>query len=119
MLSFTSYKKEIKSVVNKTLVKDIADYVEALIDDVGPDWEVESHRQSVVSLIEEFMAEVANDGNITQYKVVCDRRNNNGKDLQAGLVKLDVTFRQKNCFAVTQILYTITLERKKKQPFKF
>lgn len=106
-----TFKRELKAVVSKKIVNDIAGMVEDIIIDLGPDWDSESQRLSAVQIIQDFVEEVGNDGQILQQKVICDRRNNKASDIDTGKYNLAITFKQKNCLVTTQLLYTVTLDR--------
>lgn len=97
-----------KNINSKLLFKEINDYVFEGINSNAVRWKDETHRKSFVEVIEEFLEELAENSKITQFKVMCDRRNNSMEDLEKGIVKLTIKFVQKNCLNISEIEYQIS-----------
>ncbi len=96
-----------KNVNSKTLYNLINDYVSEGINAGEIRWKDEIHRDSFVEVIEEFLREIADDGKITQFKALCDLRNNTMDELENGSVKLTIDYKQKQCLNTTEITYQI------------
>lgn len=103
------FKKELKGVVDKHIVKEICLFIEDAINDLGVDWASDSHRLAITQITEDFLSELQKTNSIEQFKVICDRRNNKSVLMEKGTFQFDVSFRQKNCLNTTQILYTINI----------
>jgi len=92
-----------KNVHNKALVKRIDEHVQAvamLIDLV-------SDIETVISLIEMMLEEEAENCKLEQLNVISDSRNNKLSDLKTGKFVIDLYYRHKNCFNITQLSFTI------------
>jgi hypothetical protein len=105
-----TYKKVVKSSTNKRIVNEVCEFVEHAEDDFGMEWGSESYREALVETLEMLLTDMMEKGDIQQYKVVCDRRNNTCHDTNRGIFKMDIFFKAKNCLNTTQILYTITTD---------
>lgn len=101
------FVKVLKSVNNKRIAQEIAQFVEEGIINFGVTWESDIQRQAFVEIVEDTMESYVEDGTIEQYKVICDLRNNKIADMERGIYKFDVTYKQKNCVNTTKILWTI------------
>jgi len=96
-----------KSVNSKRLFNEIHNFIEEGITFSGLMWSNESHRRAFLEIIEEFLGHYEKDGQIEQWKVICDYRNNRALDMNLGFHKLEIQYRQKNCLNTTILLYDI------------
>jgi len=96
-----------KSINSKLLFKEINDYIIEGINSNAIRWRDETHRVSFVEVVEEFLDNLANNSKITQFKVMCDKRNNSMENLAKGTVKITIKFVQKNCLNISEIEYQI------------
>jgi hypothetical protein len=101
-------KKTFKAIVDKHICKEIDEFIDSGIHDLGIRWSSDMNRQSFVEIIEDELQGYVEDGLIEQYKVIMDKRNNKAADMANGIYKLEVHFRQMHCLTVTKLLYTIT-----------
>lgn len=111
-----SYKvtKVYKAVNSKPLLKEVAGFVEEGLSEFGIQWDSEAQKETLVEVIEDYLSALLEvEGKIDSYKVICDRRNNKASDWEKGIYKLDILYKQKNCLNTTQLLYTITVNRKR------
>lgn len=106
-----NYKLTKKSVNSKRLFNEIHEFIEDGIVSGGIMWSGESHRESFVSIIEEFLEEFHQDGKISQCNVICDYRNNSPEEMDKGNYTLFVHFKQKNCLNTTKLIYNITCNK--------
>lgn len=104
-----SITKEFKAVNNKTLLTEVTKNMDDCVQQIGTSWNSESHRETVADLIDDWMMNLVDEGKIEQYKVLCDHRNNTTKAMESGVYKLDVQYKQKHCFNVTKVIYTIRM----------
>jgi len=104
----TTFKLTTKSVNSKVLFKEINEFIEDGIQTAGVLWSSETHRESFVDIVEEYLdVEFVETGKISQVKVVCDSRNNKMSVMESGVYNFDVYFRQNHCLNVTELHYTI------------
>lgn len=98
-----------RNVNSKTLFKEINDVAEDCIVNlsIGLRWTNEIHRESLLYIIEEWLENVAEQGKISQYNVICDHRNNTNTDFESGRPTITITYKQKHCFNTTTIDYEI------------
>jgi len=68
-------------------------------------WSNESLRQAAIDMIDSVMEEIANQGRISQWNVVCDFRNNKLSDMSAGKFNVTISYRQTNCLNTTVLKY--------------
>lgn len=96
-----------KAVHSPTLFADIHEYVREGLDETSINWDSETHRTSFVDVVGEWLVEKQEEGKLTQWKVICDTRNNTLEDMEAGNYNLDVVYKQRDCYSNTKIRYTI------------
>lgn len=96
------------NINSKILYAEINQFIEEGINDIGVRWANDTHRESFVEIIEEWLLEYAVKGKITQFNVICDKRNNLAKELANGNVIFDIEYKQTNCCNTTKIKYIIT-----------
>ena len=68
----------------------------------------DEEREDVADNIEYFLMELHLNDEITQGKVVFDKRNNSRAELDSGRYKLDVSYKEWNCLNLSTITYVIT-----------
>ena len=104
----TSFKLTTKCVNSKQLFKEVNEFVEDGIQSAGVLWTSETHRESFVDIVDEYLdGEFVEVGKMSQVKVVCDSRNNKMSAMDNGEFYFDVSYRQHNCRNVTELHYTI------------
>jgi len=96
-----------KGVASKSLHADVTDFVGGIINEFSVLWERDVHRDAILEVLEEKLDELALEGKITQYNVMCDDRNNNEVLADAGITNLEVHYKQDNCYITTVLLYVI------------
>ncbi len=106
-----TYTLKAKAVASKFLLKEISDFIGEIIEEFSILYQHDVHRDSILEVIEEYLAEYAQDGKITQYNVICDNRNNNMVLADAGITNLEIRYKQDNCYALTVLEYTIISDR--------
>lgn len=106
----TEWTRTTKAVNSKVLLNDISSFIEEGIDDMGVIWGSDSHRESFIGIIEEWLDEKSEEGKIEQYKVACDLRNNKVSDMEKGVFVLEVHYKQRHCANTTQLRYDIKEE---------
>lgn len=92
-----------KNVHRKATFERINEGVNAMMAYI----DLSSDIEGISSLIEMVLADEAEDGKIEQTNVVCDHRNNKISDLRKGKIKIDVCYRQRHCFNVTELNYIL------------
>lgn len=102
-----TWNRVVKSSNSKTLLHQITFLIEEGIDDMGIIWSSDTHRESFVDLVDDWLADKADEGLIQQWNVVCDLRNNKIADMEASRFILDIYFKQVHCVNMTQVRYTI------------
>lgn len=102
-----TYKVKTKAVNSKKLVAEICKFIEDSLEIV--DFSSAIHRTSYIQLIDEFIEDKHTEDKITQWKIVCDNRNNTLIDFDRGNVTLDIYFKQKNCLNTTHINYQLNI----------
>lgn len=100
-----------KSVNSKALFNEINDAIYDAIGSFGVKWTSESHRESFVEVIEDYLLEIEESGKIEQPKVICDKRNNRSFSNLAKEYLFEVYYKQPGCLNTTVIEYHI-LNRK-------
>ena len=109
-MSPTNLKTKMRNVNNKTLAQEIDKFMIEVFTIEHINWENPDHRDQVVEMIEFFFYELAAlTGKITQFDVICDRRNNPLTIKKKGKVNLTLKYQQKNCLNTTYLDYIFTL----------
>jgi len=104
----TTWTLKTRAVNSKALQRKISELVEEAIEESGVLWSSDTHRESFVEVVDEWLEQFADlTGEITQWNVICDLRNNKIADLESGTYTFDITYRQKNCLNTTQLQYEI------------
>ena len=107
MIKVPEYILKTRHVNSKRLLKQIAEFIEEIIVNFSIMWDSDVQRGAVLEVIDEYMEDLVEDKDIEQWNVICDSRNNKMSDIQKKQTHLDITYRQRNCFNVTEIKYTI------------
>lgn len=103
-------KTKTYNINNKRLFKEVDDFMVELFAAASVDWQNEDHREQIVDLIEETFHDLAaSTGQIVQFDVICDRRNNPRSIQKGNPLKMTVKYKQKNCLNTTVIEYELTL----------
>ena len=97
-----------RSVNSKPLYDKVLSFLEEGVYDFGVVWDSDSHRESFIYIIQDFLNEIQDDGKIEQVKVIGDKRNNKYTDMEVGIYHIDVYYRQRNCLNTTEIKMKIT-----------
>lgn len=69
---------------------------------------IEEERQDLADNLEYFMMELYLNNEITQGKVVFDKRNNTRADNESGKHTLEITYKEWNCLNFTTLTYVMT-----------
>jgi hypothetical protein len=96
-----------RAVNSKPLFEEIHDFIVTGMDDTGVNWASEVQRTAYIEMLDEFLAEVAEEGKIEQWDVRCNSRNNKLSDMNNGKFVVDVFYKQRNCLNTTQLRYEI------------
>lgn len=94
-----------KGINSKSLYKEINETIYESIVTLGVKWSSESHRESFVEIIEDYLLDLEEEGKIEQTKVICDKRNNKTFSSLADKIVFEVRFRQPGCLNITSIAY--------------
>ena len=105
-----TFTKKEKSVNSKHLVRAITDFIEEGITTSHILWSSDTHREAFIVVIEDLLFALEQTGRASQGNVICDARNNKIAQMDQGIYKLEVTFKQRNCVNLTSIEYTIKIE---------
>ena len=99
---------DFRSVNNKPLVDEIADFIDGLLD--GPSYLVadQFHREAVADVAFDLMQELQDINIVDNYKVVADARNNSQEELEKGTFNLEIYFKEHNCVNVTKLFFVQT-----------
>jgi hypothetical protein len=96
-----------RSINSERVFNKINEVVYESLSSLGVRWTSESHRNSFIEVIEDFLADLAEECEICQFKVLCDKRNNKTFSSQAKEFVLEIHFRQPHCLNVSKIEYHI------------
>ena len=108
------FSKVLKSVNDPSLAKEITDFVEEGMNELRFDWSSAAQRDSFIGILEDYIQDVGfgkDSPTMDQFKIICDKRNNKTLDTTNGKYHLDIEYKQRNCFNVTKIMYTIKLSQ--------
>ncbi len=101
-----NYTLKTRAVNSKRLLASIRGF-EQIFTEYQIVWSNEGMRQSVVDMIDGMMEDIANNGKISQWNVVCDFRNNKVSAMAVGIYNITITYRQTNCLNTTKLKYRI------------
>ena len=104
MSTFTLKTQHVNS---NRLLGDVCSFVSSIITDFNIIWSNDSQRAAILEIIDEHLQDLANDNKLEQWDVVCDKRNNTRQDITNKITHLYVEYKQRNCFNVTRLYYTI------------
>ena len=104
MPNFTLKTKHVNS---NRLLNEVTAFINAIIVDFNIIWNSDSQRDAILEVLDEHMQDMAEENKIEQWDVVCDARNNKQIDMRNKITHLDVKYRQRNCYNVTELNYTI------------
>lgn len=96
-----------KNVNSKKLFKDVHTSIYGFLTEDASIWLHDTTRTQLIWLIDEYLADMAENGLITQYNVVSDGRNNHPSDVEQNLYHVDVSYVQKYCLNTTKIRYDL------------
>ena len=99
-----------RNVINKDLYIQLNDVLFEAVTTLEVKWNNEDHRRNFVEVIEDYLEDVLEDGKITQYKVVCDHRNNKSF-LKQDEILFSVKYKQPHCFNWTTIEYYVNVKK--------
>jgi len=104
----TDFILKTQHVNSKQLCNNISSFIEVLIVDFNVIWDSDPHRIVVLGILDDHMEYMVNENKIEQWNIICDTRNNKQSDINKKITHLDVYYRQRNCYNVTVLRYTIT-----------
>ena len=104
----SNFTLKTKHVNNKRLLNEVTDFVDEIILNFNIIWNSESQRDAILEVIDEQLQDMVDEQKIEQWNVICDARNNKQNDIQNKITHLDITYRQRNCYNITELQYTIT-----------
>jgi len=104
-------KTERKSVNTKRLADEIDTCLQEAMSDIFRDPDNWSGKDWFIDLTEDLLSELAETGQIDQWDVVCDSRNNKTSKMRAGQLNVIVAYRQSDCVNTTQLLYTLSIKK--------
>jgi hypothetical protein len=94
-------------VNSKRIFNDVSVFVEEIIHNFNIMWSSDSQRDAILEVLDEHMEDLVEANKIEQWNVICDGRNNKASDIKNKITHLDISYRQRNCFNVTELKYTI------------
>jgi len=103
----STYKLKTKHVNSKPLLKEVSTLINEIIETFEIMWDSDNQRDAILEVIDEHLEELVEQKKITQWNVICDGRNNKLSDIANNITNLDITYRQRNCFNVTELNYII------------
>lgn len=103
----TTFTVKTRNVNSKRLLATVTEFMQTVITEFSILWDSDTHRDAIIEVIEEFLEELAEDGKITQFNVICDGRNNTKQLRDSGMVNLDITFKQEDCYNTTSLHYVV------------
>ncbi len=101
------YTLKTKHINSKALMKEISEFVDSIINDFNIIWNSDSQRDAILEVIDEQLFDLAEDGKIERWDVVCDSRNNTKNDNRNEITHLDIKYTQHNCYNISELNYTI------------
>lgn len=99
-----------KNINSKKLYALLNGTVSEAISTLGVRWSSDQHRSSFIEVIEDFLQEQIEESRITQFKVICDVRNNPHGFAETSKTKeyvFEIQYRQPHCLNLTKITYYI------------
>jgi hypothetical protein len=96
-----------KNVSSKRLHNEIHDLIYNVIISFRIRWTNKLHRNSFVHAVDEFLIRLQKSNKITQYKVICDTRNNKNGFINSKEIIFEVYYKQLHCLNMTSITFHI------------
>ena len=96
-----------RSVNSKQLFEKINECAFEAIKNFSARWSNESYRKSFVNTLQNFLGMMAEEGLISQGKVIFDNRNNKSFSSSAEGYMIEIHFRQVHCLNTSKIEYHI------------
>jgi len=106
-----SFTLKSKGIASKFLHKTVTEFINEIIDEFSILYAHDVHRDAILEVIDEFFEELAEEGKISQYNVICDNRNNNEVLADAGITNLEIRYLQDNCYGMTVLNYVIISDK--------
>jgi len=103
----SNYTLKTNHVNSKILLNDVSSFVDEIILNFNIIWNSDSQRDAILEVIDERLQDMVDEQRIEQWNVICDGRNNKQRDIQNKITHLDISYRQRNCYNVTELRYTI------------
>ena len=97
-----------RSVNSKQLFEKINECVFEAISNFGARWSNESYRKSFVDSLSNYLGMMAEEGLISQGKVIFDNRNNKTFSPSADKYMIEIHYKQVHCLNTSKIEYHIT-----------
>lgn len=104
----TDFILKTQHVNSKRLCDVVTDFIEEIIVTFNIIWDSDSQCDAILEVIDGHMEDMLNENKIEQWNVICDARNNKQSDINKNITHLDIYYRQRNCYNVTELHYTIT-----------
>lgn len=96
-----------KNVSSKRLHNKIHDLIYNVIRSFRIHLTNKLHRNSFVYAVNEFLIRLQKSNKITQYKVICDTRNNKNGFINSKEIIFEVYYKQLHCLNMTSITFHI------------
>lgn len=97
-----------RSVNSKQLFEKINECVLEAISNFGSRWTNEAYRKSFVGGLHNFLGMMAEEGLISQAKIIFDNRNNKNFSSSADMYFIEVQYKQTHCLNTSKIEYQIS-----------
>jgi len=97
------------NVISKSLFKDVDAYCKLRIERVSIVQSNNEHVQfNVRKMISEYVETQQKNGKIENFKIICDKRNNNTASIAQGVkFEIIVIYKQTNCLRPTTLQYRL------------
>src|SRR5271166_6664962 len=101
------FKLEKRSVNSKPLFNEIHAFIEEGINSNSVVWSNDIHRLSFVEVLDDYLDQFHERGQIDQWNAFCDLRNNTIAAMDRGEYVIEITYRQTNCLNTTRLIYKV------------
>ncbi len=105
--SAVNFKLEKRSVNSKPLFNEIHAFIEEGINSNSVVWSNDIHRLSFVEVLNDYLEQFHEQGQIDQWNAFCDLRNNTVSAMDKGEYVIEVTYRQTTCLNTTRLIYRV------------
>ncbi len=105
--SVVEFKLEKKSVNSKSLFNEIHGFIEEGINSNAVVWSNDIHRLSFIEVLNDYLEQFYEQGQIDQWNAFCDLRNNSVAAMDKGEYVIEITYRQTNCLNTTRLIYHV------------